>query len=59
MKLVKYLSNPQILSALIWAAVILLCAAVEDKTNIFLILITAAGLHASLMNNFAKETCPD
>jgi len=53
-KITHFLSNPQILSALIWAATIIACSYVTDKSNISAILITAAGFHVVLMSQMTK-----
>ena len=53
-KLFQFLSNTQILSALIWAITIIVCSRVSDQTSISIILITAAGFHVILMTRFTK-----
>ncbi len=53
-KALRFLSNPQILSALIWAVTIIGCSYVSDRSTISTILITAAGFHVVLMTQFAK-----
>lgn len=53
--ILRLLSDIQILSALIWASTILACAYVSDKNYVFLILVTAAGFHSTLMSRFAKS----
>lgn len=53
------LSNVQILSALIWAFTIIACSWVSDKSNLSIILITAAGFHVILLTQFAKRVKND
>ncbi len=55
----KILSNVQILSALLWAAVIIACSYVTENSIISNILITAAGFHVVLLSHKLKaaKTC--
>jgi len=57
-KAFKYITNIQILSALIWAATIILCSYFVQSGPITSILITAAGFHVILLarTNKVKET---
>lgn len=48
----RFFTNIQIVSALIWAVTIVLCGAVSDKNDVFIILMTAAGFHVVLMTKF-------
>ena len=47
--------NPQILSALLWAAAILLCAAISKNEDVIMVLITIAGIH-TVLNNPKKKS---
>ncbi|GEM_PF-4480866 len=58
-KIFRFLSNAQILSALIWAITIIICSGVSDKSNISTILITAAGFHVILMTRFTMKKPSD
>jgi len=49
-KITCFLSNVQIQSALLWAAVILVCAFVTKEPTISNILIVAAGMHVLLLS---------
>lgn len=53
------MKNLLIISAIIWAAVILLasyfCGDAENYQTLFGILIVAAGLHNSIIYNFLKK----
>lgn len=52
----KLLSNVQILSALIWAAAILICSDLTGNKTVPMVLGTAAGLHVVLLaGKFSKE----
>ncbi len=51
-KTISVLTNLQILSALIWAAVIIACKQVSGNNDISNILIPAAGIHVILMSHF-------
>ena len=51
----RFFSNVQILSALIWAFTILACSWVSADNNSFIILITAAGFHVILLTQFEKN----
>ncbi len=51
----KILSNVQILSALLWAGVILGCSYVTENIIISNILITAAGFHVVLLSQKLKK----
>ena len=51
----QFLSNVQILSALIWAFTIIACSWVSDKSILSSILITAAGFHVILLTHFEKK----
>lgn len=55
----KLLSNVQILSALIWAAVIISCSYVAQNNDVSSILITAAGFHLVMLTKFTdkKTSC--
>lgn len=53
-KVLCFLSNPQILSALIWAVTIIGCSYVADRSTISTILITAAGFHVVLMTRYVQ-----
>ena len=57
--MLKILSNVQILSALMWAAVILGCSYVTKNPIVSNILITAAGFHVILLSYKLKNeaTC--
>jgi len=55
-KLLAVVSNVQILSALIWAMVILGCAYISKDSTIQNILITAAGFHVVLLSTKLKRT---
>ncbi len=48
-------SNLQIQSALIWAAVILLCSYVTRDQTATMILVTAGGFHSVLLSNYFKK----
>ncbi|MBT8218883.1 MAG: hypothetical protein KJP00_03615 [Bacteroidia bacterium] len=48
-KFMQWLSDIQILSALIWAAAIVGCSMVSSKMAVSTILITAAGIHVIMM----------
>lgn len=50
----KILTNVQILSALLWAAVILGCSYVTENILVSNILITAAGFHVVLLSHKLK-----
>ena len=54
-KAFQILTNPQIISAIIWAITIIACSWVADKSNISTILITAAGFHVVLMSGLTKN----
>jgi hypothetical protein len=54
-KVFKVLSNIEIQSALIWAAVILLCSYVVKDQTVSMILITAGGFHSVLLSNYSKK----
>ena len=49
-KIFAVLLNVQILSALIWAAVIIGCAYISKNDTIQSILVTAAGFHVVLLS---------
>ena len=49
------LSNIQILSALIWALVILGCSYITKDSTIFNILIIGAGFHVVLMSKMSGK----
>ena len=51
----KILSNVQILSALLWAAVIIGCSFVTKNFLVSNILITAAGFHVILLAHKLKK----
>lgn len=51
----QFLTNVQILSALIWAITIIACSWVTDKSYVSTILITAAGFHVILLTQFEKQ----
>lgn len=51
-RLSQYLNNVQIASALIWAFTIIACGWIPDKSNVPVILITAAGFHVILLTRF-------
>ena len=58
----KILSNVQILSALLWAAVIIGCSYVSENILVSNILVTAAGFHVLLLSQKLRqedeqETC--
>ena len=50
--ILKYLSNIQILSALIWASAIIGCSYASDQKDVTTILIAAAGIHVVLMARY-------
>lgn len=54
-KIRRVILDPQILSALIWAATILACSVVSDRSVISTILITAAGFHVVMMTTFKSN----
>ena len=51
----QFLSNVQILSALIWAFTIIACSWISDKSNVSTILIIAAGFHVILLTQFERR----
>lgn len=51
----KVLVNVQILSALIWAFVIIGCSYVSANDRIAMILTTAAGFHVILLSQLTKK----
>lgn len=54
-KIFKVLTDIQIQSALIWAAVILLCSYVVRDQTVSMILITAGGFHSVLLSNYFNK----
>lgn len=55
-KVICFLSNVQIQSALLWAIVILACAFISREAAIMNILVTAAGFHVVLLSTkFGKN----
>lgn len=51
----RWISQTQILSALIWALTIIACGWVSDKAHIPTILITAAGFHVIMMAQVLRK----
>lgn len=53
--MLKILLNVQILSALLWATVIIGCSYVTENVIVSNILITAAGFHVILLSQKLKK----
>ena len=51
----QFLSNVQILSALLWAFTIIACGWVSDKSMLSTIVMTAAGFHVLLLAHFETK----
>lgn len=54
-KALKVLSNVQIWSALIWAAVIIGCSYFTNSKEVSTILIAAAGIHVVLLSTILNK----
>lgn len=54
-KTILVLTNVQILSALIWAAVIIGCKQISGNSDVASVLITAGGIHVILMSHFMNR----
>lgn len=51
----QFISNVQILSAIIWSLTIIACSWISDKSYVPTVLITAAGFHVVLLTYFEKR----
>ena len=51
----QFMKNIQIQSALIWAITIIALACFGNSYNSFIILITAAGLHSTILSRYVQN----
>ncbi len=51
----RFLSNIQIISALIWTFVILVGGWITGNSDLFLVLVTAAGLHVVILAQYERR----